>query len=143
MVRQQLYKSSLISLLRKWLDIILFISISGEILFFPSLPNLCGCLMTLIVYLIFRFFFLKRWIIILHPFSFLIFLSMFLARYIPLPATLLEGKPITYGFEVPFRTFFFETILFIVCSLAFYASIFPLKKKNNFLQRMLYRFHFF
>lgn len=143
MVRQQLHKSSLISLLRKWLDIILFISISGEILFFPSLPNLCGCLMTLIVYLIFRFFFLKRWIIILHPFSFLIFLSMFLARYIPLPATLLEGKPITYGFEVPFRTFFFETILFIVCSLAFYASIFPRKKKNNFLQRMLYRFHFF
>lgn len=133
----------IIPLLRKCFGGVLSIAIFLELIFFPSLENLCGCIMTLIVYWIFISFFFKRWIIVLHPFSFLIFLSMFLARYIPLPATLLEGKPITYGFEVPFRTFFYETVLFLVCSLAFYLSVYTKNIRNNALQNILYKLHFF
>jgi hypothetical protein len=136
-------KGDLILLMRKWLGIVLYASIVGEMIFFPSWANLAGCIMELIVWHIFRAFFLKKKIILEHPFSFLAFLSMFLARYIPLPATLLEAKPITYGFEVPFETFFWETLMFIVASLAFYFAIRRSKRRNNLLQRTLYKLGFF
>lgn len=136
-------KGNLVHLLRKWLGILLYVAIVGELVFFPSLPNLCGCAMALIVWLIFRTFFLKRNIILQHPFAFLMFLSMFLYRYLPLIATLIEGKPISYGFEVPYETFFYETLLFVVSSIAFAAAIYKKKKYNNVIQRTLYRLHFF
>lgn len=129
--------------LRKFLDIVLYVSILGEIIFFLSWANLAGCVMELIVWRIFRTFFLKKDVILKHPFSFLAFLSVFLARYIPLPATLVEGKPITYGFENPYETFFLETLMFIVASLAFYAVISNKTSKNSALQRTFYRFNFF
>lgn len=129
-------------LARKSLNMVLFFSIIGEIIFFPSLGNFLGCAMELIVWLIFRTFFLKKKIIIEHPFSFLAFLSIFLARFIPLPATLIEGKPITYGFENPLETFFYETLMFIVCSLAFYTVAYAKRRGNNLLRRTLYRLNF-
>lgn len=135
--------NDIIGYLRKWLGIILYTSIIFEMIFFPSLANLCGCIMTLIVYLIFKYFFLKRQIIIKHPFSFFCYMSMFLARYIPLPATLIEGHPITRGFEVPYQTFFYETILFIVCSVAFYISVKTTNKRSNVIQVILYKLNFF
>lgn len=135
--------NDVIGYIRKLLGIILYTSIIFEMIFFPSLANLCGCIMTLIVYLIFHTFFLKRWIIIRHPFSFFCYMSMFLARYIPLPATLIEGHPITRGFEVPYQTFFHETLLFIVCSIAFYMSIRTASAKNNVIQVILYKLNFF
>lgn len=136
-------KGKLIFLIRKWLDIILLMAVVGEIIFFPSLPNISGCVMTVIVWLIFRVFFLKREIILSHPFSFLMFLSMFLYRFIPLTATLIEGKPISYGFEVPYETFFFETLLFIVSSLSFAAAIYSRKRGVNFIQHSLFRLNFY
>lgn len=137
------YQGSLILLLRKWLDIVLYVSILLEMIFFFSWANLAGCVMTLVVWLVFRTFFFKRAIILEHPFAFLTFQSMFLARYIPLPATLLEGKPITYGFEVPFDTFLYETLMFFVSSMAFYAAIIGKSRRNNFIQNTLFKFHFF
>jgi len=133
----------LIQLLRKWLGIVLYVSIVGELVFFPSWANLCGCGMALMVWLLFRQFFLKRDVILQHPFAFLMFLSMFLYRYLPLIATLLEGKPITYGFEVPYETFFYETLLFMVSSMAFAAAISKKRKRNNLIQRTLCRLRFF
>ncbi len=134
---------NIIDLLRKWMDIILYVAVGCEMIFFPSWANLAGCSMTVLVWLIFKQFFLKQQLIILHPFSFFAFLSLFLARYIPLPATLLEGKPITYGFETPFQTFFWETIMFIVASLAFYAATRKNISQNNFMQKALYKQGFF
>ena len=69
------------------------------------------------------------------------YLSMFLYRYLPLPATLVEGKPISYKMELASTTFFLETILFFVGSLAFYIA--SKKRKNNRLQIFLAKQHFF
>ena len=70
---------------------------------------------------------------------------MFMYRFLPLPATLLEGKPITYGFERPYQTFFYETLLFILSSLAFYISCIWSKNltKNNAVQKVLKQMGFF
>ncbi|MGK6351561.1 hypothetical protein [Parapedobacter sp. DT-150] len=136
-------KDDIISLSRKWLGILLYFAIAIELIVFPSWENLCGCIMELIVWAIFRTYFLKRSIILMHPFAFLMFLSMFLYRYIPLIATLIEGKPIAYEFGMAYETFFHETLLFIVSSLAFYTAVVQKKKSNNAIQRALYKLGFF
>ncbi|MFN3590209.1 MAG: hypothetical protein ACK4UP_12570, partial [Spirosomataceae bacterium] len=132
-----------ITFIRKWLGIVLYASIAGEMIFFPTWENFAGCLMTFIVWQIFSTFFLKKKVILQHTFSFLTYLTLFLACFIPLTATLLEGKPITFGFEVPMQTFFWETTLFIIASLAFYTAIKIRDKQNNFIQKLLIKYHFF
>jgi hypothetical protein len=135
-------RNDLIPLLRKYLGLVLYVAICFEMFFYPSLENLVGCIMELVVWFVFRFF-LRRKVIVEHPFAFLVFLTSFLARYIPLIATLLEGKPITYGFENSFSTFFWETVLFIVISSAFYTSVKYKSRSWNFLQKTLYKHNFF
>ncbi|MBN7813447.1 hypothetical protein J0A68_21000 [Algoriphagus sp. H41] len=135
-------ESNLFSQLRLWTGVVLFISISLELILFPSFENFLGCLMTFIVYWIFLFF-LRRGVILNNPFSFLVYSSFFLARFIPLPATLLEGKPITYGFEAPYDTFLFETLMFVVCSVAFYFSTHIRFSNNTILQKLLLKMGFF
>jgi hypothetical protein len=136
-------KGSALRLAIMCLDIVLVISIIGEMFFFPSWSNLAGCFMVMIVFYIYRSFFLKKKVVLEHPFSFLAFSSMFLACFIALPATLLEEKPITYGFQNPFETFFYQTLMFIVASMAFYAVAYRKTKGNNVIQRTLYRLNFF
>ena len=70
---------------------------------------------------------------------------MFMYRYLPLIATLAEGKPITFGFERPYETFLFETILFLISSLAFYLACQNIdgNQKNNIIQKSLFELRFF
>ncbi|MBU3010333.1 hypothetical protein KO506_02860 [Polaribacter vadi] len=63
-------------------------------------------------------------------------------RYLPLIATLIEGNPISLGFERPIETFIFELLLFSISSFAFYLSA-NLKYKNNALQKILNKNNFF
>jgi hypothetical protein len=132
-----------VNIVKKWMGIVLYIAVVLEIIFFPSWQNLCGCIMALICWRIFRVFFFKKSLILEHPFAFVMFLSMFLYRYLPLIATLVEGKPITYGFEMAYQTFFFETLLFIVSALAFHFACNTQKRQNNLLQRFFYSAGFF
>lgn len=133
---------TLVSLFCKIFSILLYASICGEICFFFSWANLCGCLMTWIVWRVFSNFFFKAEIIGKYPFAFMMYLSMFFYRFLPLPVTLLEGKPITYGLQLPYHTFILETFLFLVSSLAFYFS-FSKRKTNNWLQNLLRKVGFF
>lgn len=130
--------------IKKGLALLLILAVVGEILFFPTLPNFYGCVMAIIAYGVFSYF-LKEKYIRLFPFAFFMYLSMFMYRYLPLIATLAEGKPITYGFERPYETFLYEILLFLVSSLAFYlASQKSLKyPKNNLIQKSLYQLRFF
>jgi hypothetical protein len=140
-----MYKES-IHILRqakKVLGILLLFAIVGEIIFFPSMPNLYGCLMAIISYVVFSNF-LKEKYIRNYPFAFCMYLSMFMYRFLPLIATIAEGKPITFGFERPYETFMYEIILFLISSLAFYLAC---RKntlyKNNLLKQTLYDLKFF
>lgn len=128
---------------KKWLGIILYLVIIIELVIFPSLENFCGCLMALVCWLVFSNFFIKRELIVKYPFAFMTFLSIFFYRYLPLVATLIEGKPITYGFEMPYQTFFFETIMFLVASLAFHLACNNNIKSNSSLQIGLSKLGFF
>ena len=104
-------------------SIVLVIAIIAEMIFFPSTDNLLGCGMTVISWILFTNFALKKEIIHKHFFSWLMFLSMSLYRILPLFATLLEGRPISFGFSKSLETFTGETFLYIISLLAFLLAI--------------------
>ena len=124
------------------LSLFLYVSIIGEMIFFPSIENLYGCLIVFICYKIFIEYFFYREIILKAPFAFMMFLSMFLYRYLSLIATFCEWKPITYGLELPYYTFSLELLLFIISCLAFYFSL-SKKESNNILQKIFFKIGLF
>lgn len=129
---------SIIELIRKGGYLLILICVLGECIFFFSLPNLLGCLMCFLSWWTFSHF-LKEQIILNHPFAWLFYLSMVLYRYLPLIATFFDGKPITYGFEMPYETFLGEILLFFVQTLAFYHVVyygFSFSKLKNFLRKI-------
>ena len=136
-------KNHTLVLLKKYLLIFLVLAVVAELLFFPTLPNFYGCVMAVVSYLVFSYF-LKADYVKQYPFAFCMYLSMFMYRYLPILATIVEGKPITYGFERPYQTFLFEILLFLVSSLAFYVACprHP-KRKNNLIKKGLFELKFF
>lgn len=129
---------------KKGLVIMLVLAVVCELLFFPTMPNFFGCAMAIISYCVFSFFFQDKYIR-LFPFSFCMYLSIFMYRYLPLIATILEGKPITFGFERPYQTFIYEIVLFLVSSLAFYFACATPRRtdRNNIIHKSLYQLRFY
>lgn len=134
---------NIIQLAKKWGSIGTFMSITLEMIFFPSLANLFGCISFWLIWLVYKNFFLKESIIVSHPFSFLAFLTIFLSSYLALPATLLEGKPVSFNMQIPLYTFPMDTLMFFIISLAFKIAINTKKKSNNSIQKVLFRLSFF
>ena len=134
---------SIISVIKNGGYLLLTLCVIGELMFYFSLPNVCGCIMSIFSWWIFTNLFLKRDVILSHPFSWMFYLSMVLYRYLPLIATFFDGKPITYGFENPYYTILGEMLLFTVQSLAFYIVCYG--KQNGFrtLQRLMAKMDFY
>ena len=131
--------------LKKGMLIALVLAVVGEMIFFPSLANFYGCVMAVIAYAVFTYF-LKEDYIRNYPFAFLMYLSMFMYRFLPLLSTIVEGKPITFGFERSYETFLYEIILFLISSFAFYLACRISKDKNlknNLLQKGLFNLNFY
>lgn len=131
-----------LQLIRTIIGLVTCFSVGLELLFFFSIPNLCGCIMTIITTWIFLTFFLYEDVILNRPFPFLMYLSMFFYHFLPLPFTLLERKPISYGMEMGITTFLLETIMFCIGSVAFYLT----EKRplyNGVITRLLNTFSFF
>ncbi len=133
---------SIVDRLKYWGNIVIYIFVILELVLFPSLPNFAGCVMTVICWTIFRSIGLRESTIREHPFTWLVFLSMSLYRILPIIATLLEYKPISYKFELPYETFFYETLLYTISSVAFYLAI-KKRRGNNIIQKLLYKMQFY
>ena len=124
--------------IKRYGNIIIFTCIFLEMLIWPSINNLFGCLMTAISWLIFSKIGLNEQIIREHIFAWLVFLTMSLYRILPLIVTMLEGHSIGYNFILPLSTYCGETLLYLISALAFYLSI---KHKMSLLslKRILFR----
>ena len=101
----------------------LFLAIVFEMMLFPTFYNALGCGMTAICWWLFVRVGLDPKLILRHTFAWLMFLSMSLYRILPLFATLVEGKPITYGFQMPVETFVGETFLYLISVGAFWLAV--------------------
>ena len=129
--------------IKNWGDIIIIIGIFIELCIWPSIPNVVGCMMTGICWVVFSRIGLDETVIKEHIFAWLVFLSMSLYRILPLFATLLEFHSIGYNFVVPVDTYCGETILYLFSALAFYLAI---NRKNNsliWLKKTLFRCGFY
>lgn len=104
-------------------NILLILAIIAEMIFFPSIDNLIGCGMTAFCWLLFSTFGFRKSVIKKHFFAWLMFLSMSMYRILPLFATLIERKPISYGFSLSMNTFGGETFLYIISLLAFLLAV--------------------
>lgn len=133
-------KGDVIDIIKQYLSLVLYVVIILEIIIFPSWANVVGCLMALICLIVFNLLFTRR-VLTQFPFAFLMFMSMFMYRYLPLVATLIEGKPISYRLETPFNTFILETLSFIIGGLALNFS--TKKTVNGFIQKKLFKVGFF
>lgn len=122
---------------------ILIIATIFELILFPSLENLCGCTVCLYGWLLFSQFVFNN-----QNFRTLflptVAVSGYLVMYffLPLVMTLVEFKPITYNFEVPFITFFNQTLNATIIILAFLVCK-SIYKPNNFLNRLWNNIGFF
>ena len=101
-----------------------------QLLLFPTVGVFALCMMSLFVCFVYCHFFLKRDLFLRYPFASIVFISIFLYRYLPPIATLIDGNPVTIGIMSPIRLAVLETFAFLSFSLAFYCSI-RFQKKNK------------
>lgn len=98
----------------------LLISVLSECIFFPSPENIFGCIALIYGWLLISKTVLKRKYMQMHfiPFVAIFFYGLYFF-VLPIAATFLEGKPVTFRFQVPYITFFNLMINVTVIVLAF------------------------
>lgn len=128
--------------IKRYGNIIVLTCIILEILIWPSIYNLFGCIMTVVSWYVFSLIGLNERVIREHIFAWLVFLSMSLYRILPLIATLIEGHSIGYNFVVPLNTYCGETLLYLISALAFYMAI-NYKRPMTLLKRVLLHLNFY
>lgn len=128
--------------IKRYGNIIVGACILIELLVWPSLNNLAGCIMTIVSWMIFSKIGLNEQVAREHTFAWLVFLSMSMYRILPLMATMLEGNSIGYNFVLPFETYCGETLLYLVSALAFYLAI-NYKSPLLIFKRILFKCGFY
>lgn len=122
------------------LGVILFCALL-EMLFFPSIPNFVGVVVSILSTLLYFNLVLIPSYYKKNPLLFIVSISPFCFMYFPLPATLLDGKSLSHDFFNPELTFLFQFLYF---SLFVFALIVASKLSknhrglNNFLNRVGY-----
>lgn len=142
-VATQINASSNIENVKKYGMIILVLFTILEIIFHFSYENLLGCALFLYAWtllskiVLFRKNFQKCLLPTLGITGFI-----FCYYFLPLIATFLEGKPLTYNFQVPELTFFnmFLNITTVICA---YKLCLMRYKQGNLLERTWKRMGFF
>ena len=114
--------NSLSELIKRIMILITAISVVLEMLLFPSIENMAGCIMMVVTCFVFTTFFLEERYIIETPFSFLMLCSITLFHFLPVPATLISFRPVSYGMVYAVKTFGLETIMFLIGCAAFYCT---------------------
>lgn len=98
----------------------LLISVLLECVFFPSFENIFGCIVLIYGWLLISKTVLKRKYVQMHFIPFVAIFFYGLCFFVlPIAATLLEGKPVTFRFQVPYITFFNLMINATVIAFAF------------------------
>ena len=93
-----------------------------EMIIFPSLSNLLGCVVTGISTWLFFANVFKIDVIRKRPISFIAFLQLFLFMFLPLPITLLDGKEMSHDLFIPMQTYLLQLLYFCICIWTFYLS---------------------
>lgn len=127
-----------IEILTKWIvgSLVLFTFL--EAFFFPQAENLYGCTTFIIAWVVLYYCVLHLKGIERNKclFPYLSLLGLGISFFwLPLIATFIEGKPLTFRFAVPFQTFTLQLINLLML-IAAYRLCLLIYHKNNFLQKI-------
>lgn len=122
---------NILAILRRILFCITAVSVVMEMVFFPSWPNLVGCFMMVVAHVTFAGIALNKNRILSSPFLFVVMMSMFAYRYLPVPGTLISFRPVSYGMETPVKTFVSETLFFLLFAVIYYISAYGVTKRRG------------
>ena len=129
-------KYDIIDVIRSWVIRLLIIACLCEMLFFYSPANLYGCLTLLYGWILISTLVFKREYIQKYPLPTIAVFSLgFCYYFLPIIITLLEGKPLTFNFQVPYLTFSNQILNVTIIVLAFRVSI-KLYKPNCLLNKI-------
>jgi hypothetical protein len=126
---------TMVGITKKWIWLFLLAACALEIALFPQEENIVGCLELvygwfLISCFVFTIEHLKKCLL---P-TIAIFGYGFCYCFLPLVITLIEGKPLTFNFQLPYLTFFNQAIDITVIVLA-YSIVTYFYRDGNFLSR--------
>ena len=122
--------------IKKYLWIFILTCTIIELIVFPDYNNLYLCLLALFSLFLYDLV-LDQELIRNHFFSFLCYSTLFMYRFLPVFATLLDGNPVSIGFNNALNVFTGELLLFVIATLAFYLN--ARNKTNNNLLRRFYK----
>ena len=117
--------------IKSWIGKILLISCACELLFFYSPENLYGCLTLLYGWFLISTFCIKREYLNKYLLPTLVMFGLgFCYSFLPIVVTLLEDKPLTFNFQVPYLTFTNQIISVSIITLSYRLAIRVYKPRN-------------
>lgn len=129
-------KYDIVNVIQSWVIRLLIIACLCEMLFFYSPANLYGCLILLYGWILISTLVFKRKYIQKYPLPTIAVFSLgFCYYFLPIIITLLEGKPLTFNFQVPYLTFSNQILNVTIIVLAFRVSI-KLYKPNCLINKI-------
>lgn len=112
--------------------VILIVASIIEMIVFPCVPNLIGCVVSIISTLLFNKYIFRYDIIYNNIISFFVIFPLFLFMYLPIPVTLFDGVSMSHDLFNPERTFTLQFIYFIVSIAAFRWGCYQSKRHRGF-----------
>ena len=126
----------IIDVIKGWVTGILLLACFLELVFFYSTANLYGCVTLVYGWLLVAFCVFRREYIQKYPLPTVTIFALGICYYfLPIVITLLEGKPLTFNFQVPNLTFSNQIINLTVVVLAFRIAI-KLYRPNCLLNKL-------
>lgn len=125
-----------VSIIKKSLWIVFAISAIGEIFLFPTWQNFAGCVVTMLSMILYFKVVFNIETIRRRPVSFIASLYPFLFMYLPLPATLLDGNPMSHDMLIPIQTYTLQFIFFC-CTIIAFALADKWSKSHNGVYHLL------
>lgn len=128
--------------IKRILRTIIIVCTVFEVLFFPSIANAVGCVVTLVSLWLFNNYILKTSVMQECPFSFIAFLQLFLFMFLALPCTLLDGNEMSHDLYNPISTYLWQLLYFAISTLAFLMAR-RFSRRHRGVQNMLGKIGFF
>lgn len=135
-------QTDILEAIKHWMGRILLIACVLEMFFFPSEENLVGCVSLIYGWFLISSFAIRRKYLKQYVLPTMVMFGLgFCYFFLPILVTLVEGKPLTFNFQVPYLTFFNQMISVTVITLAFRWALKVYKPKcvlNRFWNKVGY-----
>lgn len=122
--------------IKTWLGRILLVGCFLEMVFFTSMENFLGCVSSIYGWYIISTCCIRRGYLEKYPLPTLVMFGLGVCySVLPILVTLVEGKPVSFNFQVPYLTYYNQIISMTVITVAFRLAI-RLYKPGCLLNRL-------